>query len=141
MELEQVYESVFFGNHMDSLGENLLPPDQQINARTKAEYPYSYDPILIFETRVKERNGTIYSDRLLQWDREKHDALCIKLFGNKGQYWNGRHPKLVEAFLCDWCKCPELELARIVEYCNAANGYPCWRFDYYQPQPHGESKP
>ncbi len=122
-----------FGNYMDPAGEALLPPDQQIHARTKGQHPYSYDPILIFESKATPRNGTIYSDRLLRWDYEKHNALCIKHFGNAGQHWGNRPPPSIEAFLRDWCECRELRLARVVEYCNQANGFPCWRFDYFTP--------
>ena len=99
--------------------------------RTKMSHPYSYDGFVLWRGGAnKEATGTIYSDRLLQWDWDKHNRLCEKHFGNKGQLWDNRDPKLIEAFLRDWCEDPGLKLIFIMEYCNQASGYPCWRFDY-----------
>lgn len=104
------------------------------NARTKQSHPYSYDPITQFLDSSVKPNGTIYTDRLLQWDFKKHDLLCEKHFGNRGQCWEGRAPKKIEAFLRDWCENDGLQLAAVIEYCNVATGYPTWRLDYFQPQ-------
>lgn len=123
-----------FGNYMDEQGDDVLPPERMHEACTKEQNPYGYSPILLFQNKAVKASGTIYSDRLLQWDSEKHDDLCIKHFGNKRQYWSDRLPQFVEAFLRDWCDYPELKLARIVEYCNTANGHPFWRFDYFKPE-------
>lgn len=99
--------------------------------RTKHSHPYSYDGFMLWRGgKNEEANGTIYSDRLLQWDHDRHNDLCKKHFGDEGQYWNDRDPKKIEAFLRDWCDNQELKLIFIMEYCNAASGYPCWRFDY-----------
>jgi hypothetical protein len=108
-------------------------PDGKPVRKTKMTHPYSYDAFVIFlHDEPKVANGTIYSDRLLMWDFDKHDKLCQKHFGNRGQYWNHREPEKVEAFLRDWCEDEELVLVRVSEYCNVSNGFPLWRFDYYQ---------
>lgn len=97
----------------------------------KHEYPYTYDGFVLHRFgENEEANGTIYSDRLLQWDYEKHNKLCKKHFGDEGQYWDKRDPKLIEEFLRDWTGKPNLRIIFIMEYCNQATGYPCWRFDY-----------
>lgn len=102
--------------------------------RTKFSHPYSYDGFVLWRGGCNEdANNTVYSDRLLRWDREKHDELCTKHFGNKGQHWEHRKPKKIEAFLRDWTDCPDLKLILVMEYCNQSNGYPCWRFDFYTP--------
>lgn len=80
----------------------------------------------------KKPNDTIYSDRLLQWDHNKHDRLCKKHFGNTSQYWNNRKPKKIEAFLRDWANDESIVLCRVTEYLNHSNGYPLWRFDFFQ---------
>jgi len=99
--------------------------------RTKRSHPYSYDGFVQWRGgENKEATSTIYSDRLLQWDFDKHDELCMKHFGNEGQYWNDRDPKKIEAFLRDWTDDQTLKLIFVMEYCNVSSGYPVWRFDY-----------
>lgn len=105
-------------------------PDGLPRTRSKMTHPYSYDPFVIWKDPNLTATNTVYSDRLHQWDYKKHNDLCEKHFGNQGQYWDRRAPKAIEAFLRDYNDNPTLELVRIVEYCNASNGYPCWRLDY-----------
>ncbi len=101
--------------------------------RTKRSHPYSYDGFVQWRGSPNgEANGTIYSDRLLQWDFDKHDELCMKHFGNKHQYWDTRNPKKIEAFIRDWVDDQTVKLTLVMEYCNASSGYPVWRFDYYK---------
>lgn len=123
---------LFFG----PLGEVGFFVDEHGNPveRAKSSHPYSYDGFVLWRGGCNgEANNTIYSDRLLRWDWDKHNELCLKHFGDEGQYWNNRKPKKIEAFLRDWTGCPELKLILIMEYCNQSNGYPCWRFDYFTP--------
>lgn len=72
---------------------------------------------------------TVYSDRLRQWDGKKHDSLCKKHFGNEAQYWGGRSPESIEAFLCDYYG-KKILLCKIEELENSNDGYPYWRFDF-----------
>ena len=107
--------------------------DGEAMLRTKLTHPYSYDPFLIYRG-PEVANGTVYSDRLLRWDYDKHNRLCEKHFGNRGQYWDDRDPAKVEAFLQDYMDAPGLKLCSITEYCNPSNGYPYWRLDYRKPE-------
>ena len=68
-----------------------------MDKKTQADYPYSYDPFLIYfnENAKEEATSTIYSDRLTMWNWDKHNRLCEKHFGNKGQLWNYRDPKKI----------------------------------------------
>lgn len=107
--------------------------DGKETVRTKFTHPYSYDPIL--QWRGSEvANGTVYTDRLLQWDYDKHNRLCEKHFGNRGQHWDNRDPAKVEAFLQDYLNEPGLKLCSITEHCNQASGFPLWRLDYRKPE-------
>lgn len=100
-------------------------------SRTKSEHPYSYDGFIVWRGgENKEANITQYSDRLYQSDYKKYNELSKKHFGNEGQNFSDREPKKIEAFLRDWCDAPKLKLVFIMEYCNASNGYPLWRFDF-----------
>lgn len=98
--------------------------------RTKQDYPYSYDGFITYRNgKNEEANHTIYSDRLLQWDRDKYNKLSKKHFGDEGQYFYSRNPKSIEAFLAEWTE-QEVKLIFIMEYCHMSSGYPVWRFDF-----------
>lgn len=87
----------------------------------------------IFNSGLKATD-TVYSDRLYQWNSKKHDMLCMKHFGNTGQYWGNRDPEKIELFLRDYCNDSSIVLCRIEEHENKSNGYPLWRIDYLRKQ-------
>ena len=68
---------------------------------------------------------TVYTDRLRQWDDQKHDELCRKHFRTTGQDWNGRTPEQVGAFLSDYLGRP-VEAVACWQYNHAVSGYPVW---------------
>jgi hypothetical protein len=99
--------------------------------KTKASHPYSYDGFVQWRGGDNsEVTGSVYTDRLYQFDYKKYNELCIKHFGNEGDYWGNRNPKRIEEFLRDWFEKPELEIVLISEYCNQATGYPVWLLEY-----------
>ena len=111
------------GNYFDEYGKPCK--------KTKMTHPYNYDAFVIWESVNKDKaNNTIYTDNLLHWDYDKHNKLCEKHFGNKGQLWADRKPEKIEKFLRDWTEDEKLELVRVMEHCNQATGYPLWRFDF-----------
>lgn len=105
---------------------------------SKRDYPYCYDPFTIWGAPrpSKECNGTVYTDRLDQWDRNKYDQLACKHYrrGDNGyeRPFDSHNCKghLIEAFLRDWFDDPNLKLLRVIEYCNPGTGYQTWRLDY-----------
>lgn len=98
--------------------------------RTKATHPYSYDPMLVFDSGV-EPTGSAYSDRLMGWyEYSVVRAKMQKHFGEQGDYYSSRSPAAIQAFLRDLMDKPELELVRIEEHCNQATGYPVWFFAF-----------
>ncbi len=104
--------------------------------KTKGEYPYTYDPFLIYfnEKTEEEPTGTVYTDRLFQWDHKKHDSLCQEHFGDKKQYWDNRESKKIEKFLSDYFGRKIILIANI-QYVNMSSGYPVWRLDYCEENP------
>jgi hypothetical protein len=100
--------------------------------KDKTTYPYTYDPFIIYfnEKTDKEAITSLYTDRLLRWDYEKHDRLCRKHFGNERQSWDNRDHKKIEAFLSDWVE-KKVTLIANIQYVNIGNGYPTWRLDYF----------
>lgn len=101
--------------------------------RTPFSHPYNYEEFVLwrkagYNPRDVKADGSCYSDRLLHWDFDRHNELCLKHFGNKGQYWNERDPKLIEAFLRDWNDNQSLCLLEIIQGCNQSSGYPVWAF-------------
>jgi len=95
--------------------------------RTPNEYRYSYDAYVQYKKEDKYEH-CVYSDRLLQWDYEKHNKLCKNHFDNEGQYWDNRSIENIEAFLRDYYDKQDLELIGKMEGCNVSNGYPYWIF-------------
>lgn len=98
--------------------------------RTPLTHPYSYDPYVIWQAEG-DANGGCYSDRLLEWDWDKHNELCRKHFGDDGQRWDNREPEKIEAFLRDFHGIPDLKLIRIMQGANQSSGYPYWYFAWY----------
>lgn len=99
--------------------------------RTRHSHPYSYDPFTIYGGQGRDANGSVYTDRLYQWDHEKTRRIGAEVFGEKG-YWFGQNlnPDLVQTFLRRWHDDDTIILTRVVEYCNASNGYPTWLLVY-----------
>lgn len=100
--------------------------------RDRFSYPYSYDPFMVWlnpNADKQKADNTIYTDRLLMWDYDKHNLLCKKHFGNEGQQWENRDPKKIEAFLCDWTG-KKVTLIANIQYVNVSSGYPLWRLDF-----------
>lgn len=101
--------------------------------RTKTEWPYSYDGFVIWDSRFPNSKctGTVYTDRLYEWDSDKFNTLRKKHFDNGRQLsWSQEDPARIEKFLRDYLDLPNLKLQLIMEYCNVSSGYPIWRFDY-----------
>jgi len=123
------------GGYFDYWGDRLnVPVDEFDNPvkRTKWSHPYTYDGFIQWRGgKNEDANGTVYTDRLYQWDYKKYNKLCVKHFGNEGQYWDSRSPEQIEKFLQDWCEDSDLKLIFVMEYCNQSSGYPLWRFDYH----------
>jgi hypothetical protein len=109
----------------ERVGEHLGP-------RSKQQYPYSYDPLLVYRRYAKlpAETHAVYSDRLRQWDFDKFRALSRTHFGNEGDSFHSRKPAKIEAFLREWFEQPELQLVRVEEHCNVSNGFPVWVFWY-----------
>ena len=69
----------------------------------------------------------------------KHGNAWV-LYRSKNAYPRGyhygdvycRYPKLIEAFLQDWCDNPDIKLVMVMQHCNRATGYPVWSLHYIQ---------
>lgn len=97
--------------------------------RTKVEWPYSYSAFV--QERVYKDghlDSCIYTARLHLWyDHKKLKDLEEKHFGNRGDYWNRRSAKQIEAFLQELKEDPSIRVSLVMEECNVGNGYPIWR--------------
>lgn len=99
-------------------------------ARTKYSHPYSYDPIVLIDTGVKG-DASAYSDRMVSWNYDKFYACLGKINTGKGETafrWGNR--ELVTSLMREYNDDPGLEVARVVEMCNASSGYPVWLVVY-----------
>ena len=83
--------------------------------------------VVQFDSR-KKSNNSVYSDRLYQWDSEKYNTCCQKIWGNEGQSFYGRDAESIEKFLRLYFDNQDIVLCKIVRYENVASGYPYWHF-------------
>lgn len=100
--------------------------------RTPSEYPYSYDEFVTWKsTMYSDKDHWVYSDRMMEWDYNKFNEACMKVWKNQGQYFypRSRTPKQIEKFLCIYFD-KNVELTAVVQGCNQGNGYPYWVFAY-----------
>lgn len=105
------------------------------NFRSKAEYPYSYDPITTYRDSKLVPNGSAYSDRIFGWyPYDEVRAKQEKHLGKATDYYTGISPAKIQAYLEDVLQCPGLQIQEIQEQCNVATGYPVWYFAYYKPE-------
>ncbi len=105
--------------------------------RGMLEHPYTYTDHLIwvkdgvYITMLPKNHSVVYSDRLWQWDHNKFDSCCQKIWKNEGQYFDNRKPEDIEKFLSLYFNV-EIELLKIGQVCNQNSGYPLWIFFYRQ---------
>ena len=98
--------------------------------RTKDDYPYSYDPFLVWSNgEIGDDVKTVYSDRLYQWDSSKFESVSNKIWGKYSQYFDDKEPHEIEAFLSEYMD-KKIRLVAIMECCNHSSGFPYWRFCY-----------
>ena len=99
--------------------------------RTKDQHPYAYDSFM--QERVlpnSEAKGSVYSDRLLEWDYELTRRLMLKHFGENGDYWSRRSAADIQNFLRERLDKPDLVVCYVMECCNQSSGYPLWFIAY-----------
>ena len=116
-----VSNDFFMGNFVNWEGEPIT--------RTPYTHSYSYETFVTLQKKKKYKD-CIYSDRLLQWDRNKHGRLCQKYFGNTAHTWSNRDSFKIEKFLQDYTDNKDLKLVGIMQGCNQSSGYPFWVFMY-----------
>lgn len=117
----------------DQDGTRHIPP------RTKFSHPYSYDPIVLFDTGEKSTDSA-YSDRMSQWNYEKFRA-SMKDQGEMHFSWHSKDAvqKFLRAYYSENTT-EVLHVTRVVEMCNASSGYPVW-FIEWKAVPVGVKKP
>jgi hypothetical protein len=131
MSLRCGYGMIYAPGHDIVDGFRAFQPENY-EIKSRHEYPYSYSPRILFGNEDKV-SGSVYSDRLYQWDSKKYDSLCEKHWGNRGQHFAERctEPKKIEEFLSDYLG-KKITLTMVVEWCNVSNGYPLWSLHYVE---------
>lgn len=86
-----------------------------------------YDEVPLYTSRVKA-NNTIYADRMRQWDRDKYEECCKKVWGCIMNNFYSVDSSEVEDFISLYLD-KKVTLASV--YTNQGyNGYDYYRFDY-----------
>lgn len=103
--------------------------------RTVRDYPYSYDPFVVFKSGLWEwKDEAYYSDRLHQQEPDHYNKCCEAVWGNHGQNFSRRKPEDIERFLRLYFRNERVILTGIEEGCNVGNGYPFWVFYIKAPE-------
>ena len=100
--------------------------------RTPYSHPYNFDQHVIWVSKDFDKNkiySAEYSDRMLEWDREKFARCIQEIFRNQKTYFDDRNPKDIEKFLIKYFG-HKLKLVAIEKCCNISTGYPIWIFHY-----------
>ena len=100
--------------------------------RTPNEYPYSYDTFIIWKIdgyTEKEKQRTVYSDRLFSWDNEKFSKTYKSIWGTSSRYFYDKNIEDIEKFLRVYLK-KEINLTLVAQGCNCSTGEPFWMFNY-----------
>jgi hypothetical protein len=119
--------------------------DRKPVQRTRQSHPYSFDDYLSFEnTDQPLANESLYTDRMSQHEPEKYEVLTRKHFNSTSNFWEGRSPDKIEAFLRDYCDEPNLQLVRVWTCCDQSSGADHWQFEFLsetRPLPNGYVAP
>lgn len=118
--LSNEYGIRFYG--MDGFGN--VVDDEEMTDEYGGQYQFKREP-----HGDKPDIHSAYTDRLYQWDAEKHDRCAREVWGNAGQYWDRRTPADIAKFLRGYYG-REVRVLALVHYTNAASGYPVWRIDW-----------
>lgn len=72
---------------------------------------------------------TVDTDRLMDWDFDKYNECCMKVWGNTGQCFDRRSLTEIEDFLSLYFD-SEVVIYGMIMNKNAFNGYPYWTIYY-----------
>jgi hypothetical protein len=109
--------------------------DRQPVERKRQDYPYSFDDYLSYEnTDQPLANNSTYTDRMHQQEPAKYEALHRKHFNTDANFWEGRSPAKIEAFLREYFDLPMLQLVRVWTCCDHSNGAEHWQFEFLDPE-------
>lgn len=89
--------------------------------------PQNNDPIVLWDSG-EQGDSCYYSDHMFTHNHEKYNELCLKHFGDTGQYWSGRDINKIQDFLRDYMCDRHLVLVRVEQHKNYSTGYPYWYF-------------
>lgn len=130
-EVLNVFGAVWAGGYVNEFGNPVR--------RTKFSHPYNYDGFVQERCGANEEaNGTVWTDRLLEWDYKLTRKLIDKHFKDTGidvggDWWDQRPASAIQEFLRERLNMPKLRVIFVMEYCNQSSGYPVWRIDYHNP--------
>lgn len=71
----------------------------------------------------------LYSDRMIDWDRDLYNECCEKVWNNHKHNFDGRKIEEIEKFLRLYLGTP-VKVYGVITEINAFNGYPYWAFYY-----------
>lgn len=134
IDMNDKLERLMFNNGLDPYGRDpygrvndgvdWVNPERE--RRHKYEYPYSYSEYYIWRNgNPSNADDAVYSDRLYEWDYEKH-VTAWKVVGKRfDQMSRAELSKYLSAYFDK-----PIQAMAMAEGCNVSNGYPYWIFWY-----------
>jgi len=108
-----------FGLYVDMEGRDVERP------KSEHQYRYTYSPFVVRRYGTNDEISCAdYTDRLRQWDHEKHDRLYKKHLSGKS--WATASKSSVESFMRDYHDDQTIRLIVVQEHCNMATGFTLW---------------
>ncbi len=102
--------------------------------RTPLNYPYSYDPFVIWRSEEFSEEAmkspywnSTFSDRMRQWDYKKFDDAWHEVWGGGGKGFRYKKINDIEKFLSLYYG-QDVKLLELSEQCNCSSGIPYWCF-------------
>lgn len=122
-DIDELHEDMIFKEDVDIYGNPVK--------RTRKEFPWSYDPVVIFKLACfEEKDTAFYSDQVDGEfsEKEQDKAMEItgkKMFGGEFEHFSWKNPHDVEGYLSILMR-RNLKVTAITEGANLETGNPYW---------------
>lgn len=127
----EIFSHIDLGIALQNETYGILDKESEEFKRAIALKAIEQDGSVIIFSKEKTKGlsgGSAYSDRMYVWNPDKFNKVCLEVFGNNGQSFDGRKPEQIELFLNKYYNKKTLRLIEVRRWVNRSNGFPLWSF-------------